>query len=98
MPQPWSEAPRLNFERAGDWEGRSRTAWCADFWQGKCPARGWWLGESKKFNKPSMLPVMYENGPKRADFLHFFLLKSTYQNILPRRFLRNTLILKILVT
>jgi hypothetical protein len=30
----------FHFERARDRESGSETAWCADYWQGKCPGRG----------------------------------------------------------
>jgi hypothetical protein len=54
-----------------------------------------------------MPPGMFENGKKRAVWHTFqlinlrkchFLPKSTYQDILPRCFLRNKLILKLFVT
>jgi hypothetical protein len=56
-----SEAPHLHLERARDCEGSSRTAWCTDYWRGESLARGWWWRKSKKSNKPSKPPGMYEN-------------------------------------
>jgi hypothetical protein len=64
MLRPQSEAPRLHLEGAGDHEGGSRTVWCTNYWQGECPARGWWWRESEKSNKPSKPPGMYENSTK----------------------------------
>ncbi len=37
-----SSGPTVHLERARDRVGCSRTAWWADFWQGECPALGWW--------------------------------------------------------
>ncbi len=37
---------------------------------GGCPTRDWWWRESKKSNKPSKLPGMYENGAKMAGLIH----------------------------
>jgi hypothetical protein len=48
----------LHLERFRDRESGSRTAWCANYWWGECPGRGWWLRES---NKPPKLPGMYKN-------------------------------------
>ncbi len=104
MPWPQSAAPDLHLERARDSVGRSKTAWCADYWRGECPVQGWrWRG-SQKSNKPSKPPEIAENGEKTDDFAHIlaykspktpFSLKSTLQDILTRRFSRNTRIFKI---
>ncbi len=75
MPRPQSEAPCLHLERARDREGSSRTAWCADYWRGECPARGWWWRKLQKSNKPSKLPEIYENGEKTGGFTHFLAYK-----------------------
>jgi hypothetical protein len=48
---------------------------------GKCPAWGWWWGESKNLNKPSKPPGMYKTGIKTAGFSHFLpkkLLKTPF--------------------
>ncbi len=37
MPRTQLEAPRHHLERAGDREGASKTAWCADYCQGGAP-------------------------------------------------------------
>ncbi len=70
MPEPQLEAPCFHLERARDCEGGSRIAWCADYWQGECPARGMWWRESKESNNPPKPLGMYENGAKTAGFPH----------------------------
>jgi hypothetical protein len=45
-------------------------AWCADYWRGECLAWGLWSRKSKKSNKTSMPPGIYEKGAKTACFLH----------------------------
>ncbi len=70
MPQTQSEAPDQHLERARDRVGGSKTAWCADYWRGECPVRGWWWRRSQKSNKPSKLPERYENGEKTGGFAH----------------------------
>jgi hypothetical protein len=39
-------------------------------WPGGVPGQGGWWRESKKSNKPSKPPEMYENGAKTAGLLH----------------------------
>jgi hypothetical protein len=56
MLRPWSEALRLHLERARDSEGGSKTAWCADYWQGECRGRGWWWRVSKESKTPQCHP------------------------------------------
>ncbi len=70
MPWPQSEAPNLHLERARDYVGGSRTAWCADYWRGECSVQGWWWRGSQKPNKPSKPPEIDENGEKTGDFAH----------------------------
>ncbi len=67
---------RTHLERAKDCEDSSRTAWCADYWQGECPARGWWWRDSQKSNKPSKPPEMHKNIFKNGGFTHFLAYKS----------------------
>jgi hypothetical protein len=70
MPWPQSAAPDLHLERARDRVGRSRTAWCANYWRGECPVQGWWWRGSQKSNKPSKPPEIDENGKKTDGFAH----------------------------
>ncbi len=76
------EAPGLHLERARDRVGGSRTAWCADYWRGECPAWGWWWSDSLKSYKPSQPYEIAKNGEKRA-VLHTFSLINRQK----RRFL-----------
>jgi hypothetical protein len=59
-------APGLHLERGRDRVGGSRTAWCADYWRGECPALGWWWRVSKKSYIPSQSYEIAKNGEKRA--------------------------------
>jgi hypothetical protein len=43
---------------------------------GECLAQGWWWKESKKSNKTSMPPIIYENGTKTTVFPHVLTLKK----------------------
>ncbi len=70
MPWPQSAAPDLHLERARDRVGRSKTAWCADYWWGECPVQGWWWRGSQKLNKPSKPPEIAENSKKTDGFAH----------------------------
>ncbi len=70
MLRPQLEAPDLHLERARDRAGGSRTAWCADYGRGECPAQGWWWRELQKSYKPSKPPEMHENGEKTGGFAH----------------------------
>ncbi len=70
MARPLSEALCMHLERARDPEGSTRTVWYADYWHWECPTQEWWWRESKKSNKPSEPPGMYENGAKTASFPH----------------------------
>jgi hypothetical protein len=56
--------------------GGSRTAWCADYWQGERPVQGWWLRGSWNPNKPSKSPEIYENGKKMGGFAQVLAYKS----------------------
>ncbi len=75
---PWlqSAAPDLHLERARDRVGRSRTAWCANYWRGECPVQGWWWRGSQKPNKPSKPPEIYKNGKKTNGLAHILAYKS----------------------
>jgi hypothetical protein len=66
------EAPGLHLERARDRSGGSRTAWRADYWQGECPAWGWWWTDSLKSYKPSQPYEIAKNGKKTGGFAHVF--------------------------
>ncbi len=70
------EAPGLHLERARDRAGDSRTAWCADFWRGECPAQGWWWRDSKKSYKPSQQYEIAKNGEKTGGFAHILAYNS----------------------
>jgi hypothetical protein len=74
MPWPQSAAPDLHLQRARDRVGRSRTAWCADYWRGECSVQGWWWKGSQKSNKPSKPPEIAENGEKRTVLRTFWLI------------------------
>jgi hypothetical protein len=76
MPWPQSAAPDLHLERANDHVGRSRTAWCADYWRGEYPVQGWWWRGLQKSNKPSKPPEIDENGKKTDGFAHVLAYKS----------------------
>jgi hypothetical protein len=47
-------------------EGYSKTAWCADYWRGKCLGRGWWWTEFKEAKKPRCWPKHTKNGTKNG--------------------------------
>ncbi len=70
MPRPQSGAPGLHLERARDRVGSSRTAWCADYWRGECPALGWWWKVSQKSYIPSQQYEIAKNGEKTGRFAH----------------------------
>jgi hypothetical protein len=70
------EAPGLHLERARDRAGGSRTAWCANYWLGECPAQGWWWRDSKKSYKPSQQYEIAKNGEKTGGFAHVFAYKA----------------------
>ncbi len=75
MVRPQSEAPCLDLERARDLEGGSETAWCADYWLGECPGRGWWWRELKQANKPPCWLKHTKMAPKTGGS-HTFWLKN----------------------
>jgi hypothetical protein len=87
MPQPQSEAPDLHLERARDRVGSSRTAWCADYWQGECPVKGWWWRGSSKSNKSSKPPEIYENGKKTGGFAHVLAYKLPKNAVFAQEYL-----------
>ncbi len=70
------EAPGLHLERARDRAGSSRTAWRADYWQGECPAQGWWWRYSQKSYMTSQPFEIAENGEKTGGFAHVLAYKS----------------------
>ncbi len=70
MPQLQSEVPCLHLERARDREGGSKTAWCADCWQGECLGMGQWWRELKEVNKPPCQSKFTKTALKRGGFLH----------------------------
>ncbi len=70
MPRPQSGALGLHLERARDRVGGSRTAWCADYWWGECPALGWWWRVSQKSYIPSQPYEIAKNGEKTSGFAH----------------------------
>ncbi len=76
MPWPQSAAPDLHLERARDRVGRSRTAWCADYWRGECPVQGCWWRGSQKPNKPSKPPEIDKNSEKTDGLVHVLAYKS----------------------
>ncbi len=82
-----SEAPGLHLERAGDREGGSRISWCADYWQGECPALGWWWRDSQKSNKPSKPPEILKNVEKEGGFMHFLAYKSPKMPFFAQKYL-----------
>jgi hypothetical protein len=87
MPWPQSASPDLHLERARDRVGRSRNAWCADYWRGECPVQGrWWRG-SQKPNKPSKLHEIDENGEKTDGFTHVLAYKSPKTPFFAQKFL-----------
>ncbi len=45
-----------SLRKARDREGGTKTAWCADYWQGEFPSWGWWWRESKESNTPPCCP------------------------------------------
>ncbi len=67
MPWPQSAAPDLHLERARDRVGRSRTAWCADYWRGECSALGWWWRGHIYLSQPYEIA---KNGEKNGRFWH----------------------------
>ncbi len=69
------ETPRLHLERARNREVSSETAWCAGYWRGECPGRGWWGRELKEANKPPNQPKYIKNGAKNGWFPTLFDLK-----------------------
>jgi hypothetical protein len=85
MRRPWSKAPCLHSERARDREGGSRTAWCAGYWRGECPAQGGGGGSQRsQISLPSRpestktvpkQPVSRTFGPKNRLKRCFFYLK-----------------------
>jgi hypothetical protein len=68
MPWPQSAAPDLHLERARDRVGRSRTAWCADYWRGECPALGGGGEVIYTFTAVRNSQKRQKNGPFHARF------------------------------
>ncbi len=87
MPWPQSAAPDLHLERARDCVGRSRTAWCADYWRGERPVQGWWCRGSQMPNKPSKPPEIDENGEKTDGFAHVLAHKSPKTTFFAQKYL-----------
>jgi hypothetical protein len=56
MPRTQSLAPHHHFERARDCEGRSKSSWGADYWQGGVPGQGVVFEGVKGVKYPPMLP------------------------------------------
>jgi hypothetical protein len=65
--------------------GDSRTAWCADYWQGEYPVQGW--RGSQKPNKPSKPPEIDENGEKTGGFALVLAFKSPKTPFLSQKYL-----------
>ncbi len=76
MPRLQSGAPGLHLERVRDRVGGSRTAWCADYWRGECPALGWWWRISQKSYIPSQPYEIAKNGEKTGGFTHILAYNS----------------------
>jgi hypothetical protein len=58
----------LFLERARDRAGDSETAWCTDYWQGKCPGRGWWWSELKEAKKPPASTKITKTASETSSF------------------------------
>jgi hypothetical protein len=89
MPWPQSAAPDLHLERAGDCVGRSRTAWCTDYWRGECPALGW-CGEviytftavwnsQKRWKTGGFAHVLAYKSPKTPFFAQKYFTRYTHE-------------------
>ncbi len=87
MPRPQSGAPGLHLERARDRVGGSRTAWCADYWRGECPALGWWWRASQKSYIPSPPYEIAKNGEKTGGFAHVLAYNSRKTSFFALKFL-----------
>jgi hypothetical protein len=81
------EAPDLHLERARDRVGGSRTAGCADYWQGEYPVQGWWWRGSQKPSKPSKPPKIDKNSKKMGGFAHVLAYKLPKTPFFPQKYL-----------
>ncbi len=84
MPWPQSAAPDLHLERARDRVGRSRTAWCSDYWQGECPALGVVVERSYI---PSQPYEIAKNGEKTGGFAHVLAYNSPKRSFFALKYL-----------
>ncbi len=83
MSWPQSAAPDLHLERARDCVGRSRTAWCADYWWGEWPALGWWW-RGHIYLQPYEIA---KNGEKTGGFAHVLAYKSPKTPFFAKKYL-----------